>query len=95
MEKINVRRKVFKPKMCDKYDDHAKKYFSTEEEFLLDRIRNYFTPLKTYFQIKEMSKKGEISADKDLKDLLGNLEEQCQISSEKISYFLDPKNKFD
>ena len=76
--------------MCNKYNKHAKKYFKTEEEFILDRIRNYFSPIGSYFKIKEDLENGKISEDKkeDIQKILEETEKQCKISIEKIIGFL-------
>lgn len=80
--------------MCDEYDDHAKKYFSTEDEFKLDRVRNYFSPIKTYFELKKVLSDPETSEDKkeEIQKILDECEEQCNISIEKINKFLKAEN---
>jgi hypothetical protein len=71
---------------CDKYDEHAKKYFKTEDEFKLDRLRNYITPILGYFTIKKWLEDETLSEDKKegLKILLKKAEENCNINLEKI-----------
>ena len=77
--------------MCDEYNDHAKKYFDTEDAFILDRVRNYIGPINNYFKIKEDLDKGEISENqrKSLEKQLEIHVSQCQENLPKILSFLE------
>jgi PIN domain nuclease of toxin-antitoxin system len=81
--------------MKDEYDEHAKKYFKTKEEFELDRIRNYFSPISTYFEIKAKIEKGEIPNDKkeSIMKLLEECEKECKINIKKITKVLHYKTQ--
>jgi hypothetical protein len=81
--------------MEDKYDEHAKKYFKTKEEFELDRIRNYFSPISTYFEIKAQIEKKDISDDKkeSIMKLLEKCERQCRTNIKKITKVLHYKTQ--
>ncbi len=78
----------------DEYDNHAKKYFFTEEAFKLDRIRNYFTPIITYFNMLEElnNKKIQKEQRKGLKNILKETEKQCYKNISKIQEILKSKN---
>lgn len=72
--------------MDNNYSDEHQRKGKTDYEFLKDRIRNYFTPISTYFELKGMLQDKKLSKDKKefIEKKLGELEEQCQIEVDKI-----------
>ena len=82
--------------MCDEYNERQKKYFKTEDEFKLDRIRNYFTPIKTYFELRKMLEDKKLSEDQKnlLKNKLVNLKSNAIKVLIKLMGFWKQKNNF-
>lgn len=68
------------------YSDEHQRKGKTDYEFLLDRMRNYFTPISTYFELKNMLKDRKISKNKKefIDKKISELEEQCYLEVEKI-----------
>lgn len=72
--------------MKNDYSDEHQRKVKTDYEFLKDRIRNYFTPIATYFDTKKILNNGEIPEEEreGIIKILKECEEQCQIEVEKI-----------
>jgi hypothetical protein len=70
---------------CDEYNENAKKYFKTKDEFKLERIRNYFTPFTIYFKLKKRyEEETSYILKRDLEDLIASIEKICQENTEEI-----------
>jgi len=72
--------------MDDEYDEHAKKYFKTKDEFKLERIRNYFSPIRAYFTLKKKYEELDNADEskKELKKRISSIEKTCNENIEKI-----------
>ncbi|MEK6833486.1 MAG: hypothetical protein AABY32_05555 [Nanoarchaeota archaeon] len=76
--------------MTDGYSDKHQRKGKTDYEFLKDRMRNYLSPIITYFELRRMYDNGEIPEDKkeEIKGLLEKLESKCQVNIKKIEKIL-------
>jgi hypothetical protein len=72
--------------MSDEYNEEHQRKGKTDYEFLKDRVRNYFTPISTYFEIKKMLDNGEILEDKKegIRKIFHRCEKQCYLEVDKI-----------
>lgn len=76
--------------MEDNYSDEHQRKGKTDYEFLKDRMRNYLSPIITYFELKKMYDSDEVPEDKkeDIEKLLKKTEKQCEININKINKIL-------
>jgi hypothetical protein len=77
--------------MGKNYSDKHQRKGKTDYEFLLDRMRNHYSPLKTYFELKKKINDGKIERAPKIEEILRNLEKQCMESSDKIIKLLKEK----
>jgi hypothetical protein len=76
--------------MEDNYSDEHQKKGKSKYEFLKDRMRNKFSTIKTYFELKKELNNGGIpdNLKEGTKNLLSLLEEKCYKKVEEINNIL-------
>jgi hypothetical protein len=76
--------------MTNEYSEEHQRKGKTDYEFLKDRMRNYLSPIITYFELKKMYGNGEIPENKkkDIEGLLKKAEKRCHINIKKIEKIL-------
>ena len=77
--------------MSGEYSDEHQRKGKSDYEFLVDRMSNYFSVIKTYFELKK--KFSEEEEDVELEKILGELEKKCEINIGKIDSILHDAKK--
>jgi len=79
--------------MEENYSDEHQRKGKTDYEFLLDRIRHYIGPFRTYFELNRKLKENELQEEKieGIKEIINNLEEICEKNIEKILELIKEK----